>query len=151
MTLSKSWMVHRSSLAALQMMVICEQVTTGSVGKLEPAFCEGGNRAPHVDHRLPGRTCRRRRGDDQQAVFKCATICVTLQGAARFAARPASQSRHPQAGSDGRTNPLRHWRLCTDSPSRAASHTRTARPWDNLCPQPVRGAVAVRYLGAGMC
>jgi hypothetical protein len=49
---------------------------------------------------------------------------VTLQGVARFAARPAGQSRHPRAGSDGRTNPLGHRRLCTDSPSRAASHTR---------------------------
>ncbi len=76
---------------------------------------------------------------------------VTLQGVARCAARPESQSRHPLAGSDGSTNPLRHRRLCTDSPSRAASHTRTAGPWDNLCPQPVSGAVAVRYLKAEMC
>ena len=76
---------------------------------------------------------------------------VTLQGVARFAARPASQSRHPRAGSDGRTDPLRHRRLCTGSPSRAASHPRTAGPWDNSCPQPVSGAVAVRYLGADMC
>ncbi len=71
---------------------------------------------------------------------------VTLQGAARFAARPASQSRHPRAGSDGRTNPLRHRRLCTGSPSRAASHTRTAGSWDNSCPQPVSGAMVIRYL-----
>jgi hypothetical protein len=48
-----------------RMMVICEQVTTLSVGKLEPALCEGGKRARHVDHRLPGRTCRGRRGNDQ--------------------------------------------------------------------------------------
>ncbi len=76
---------------------------------------------------------------------------VALQGVARFTARQASQSQHPWAGSDGRANPLRYRRLCTDSPGRAASHTCTAGPWDNSCPQPVSGAVAVRYLGADMC
>jgi hypothetical protein len=63
-------------------------------------------------------------------------------GGPRFAARPASQSRHPRAGLDGSTNLLRHRRLCTDSPSRVASYTRTAGPWDNSCPQPVSGAVS---------
>ena len=63
--------------------------------------------------------------------------CVTLQGVVRHAARPASQSRHPRAGSDGRINPLRHRRLDTESPSRTASHTRTAGPKDQSCPSPV--------------
>ncbi len=99
-----------------------------------------------MDHRLPGRTCRRRRGNDRPATPPV-EICpdqparrgFTLQGAARFAARPASRSRHPRAGSDGCADPLRHRRLCTGSPSRAASRTRTAGPWDKSCPQPVSG------------
>jgi hypothetical protein len=43
-------------------------------------------------------------------------------GEARYAVGPASQSRYPRAGSDGRTNPLRHRRLFTDFPSRAATY-----------------------------
>ena len=62
---------------------------------------------------------------------------VTLQGVARYAARPASLSKHPRAGSGGRTNPLRHRRLYTDAPSQAASHTRTAGLEDQSCPRPV--------------
>ncbi len=64
---------------------------------------------------------------------------VSLGGAARFAARLASQTQ-PVSAPAGRTrigrptNPLRHRRFYSDSPSRAASHTRTAGPWG---PQPV--------------
>jgi hypothetical protein len=36
----------------------------------------------------------------------------------RYADGPASWSKHPRAGPDGRTNPPRHRRLSTDSPSR---------------------------------
>ncbi len=62
---------------------------------------------------------------------------VSQQGGARNATRLSSQYGPPRAGSDGRTNPLRHQRLCIDSPSRAASHTHTAGPEDQSCPRPV--------------
>jgi hypothetical protein len=45
----------------------------------------------------------------------CASVAA-LRG--RYADGPASQSQHPRAGPDGRTDPLRHRRLSTDSPSR---------------------------------
>ena len=92
----------------------------------------------------PGRTCRRRRGNDQPASRPWRTAPTSPPGGVfhRTAepaprAGPASQSTQPRAGSGGRTNPLRHRRLCTDSPSRTASHTRTAGPWDQSCPRPV--------------
>ncbi len=65
----------------------------------------GPRRAPAPDLlRVSGSTAAR------------ATRIFTLQGVARFVARPANQSRHPRAGSDGRTQaskltcPLRHRR-----------------------------------------
>jgi hypothetical protein len=69
-----------------------------------------------------------------------AMLSVSHPGEVKSATQPCLQWRsplrskagelvkHPLAGSDGRTNPLRHRRLCTDFPSRAASHTRTAGP-----------------------
>jgi hypothetical protein len=69
-------------------------------------------------------------------------------------ARQASWSRHLQAGSDGRTDPLRHQRLGIDSPSRAALKTCTAGPWELVgqwYPRPERSLRAVRCLGAKMC
>jgi hypothetical protein len=77
---------------------------------------------------------------------------VPHHGDARYAAGPASQSRYPRAGSDGRTSPL------ATRPS--ATHPRlsgsgritpaTAGPEDESCRLPGSGAGAVRYLGAGM-
>jgi hypothetical protein len=103
----------------------------------------GGRRARHRIQRL--RTdVSSPEGNDQPASRPWRTAPTSPPGGVfrRTAepaprAGPASQSTQPRAGSGGRTNPLRHRRLCTDSPSRAASHTRTAGPWDQSCPRPV--------------
>ena len=49
----------------------------------------------------------------------------------RFAAGPAWLVKEPRAGSDGRTYLLRHRRIYTDSPCRAATRMYTAGPWDS--------------------
>ena len=49
----------------------------------------------------------------------------------------ASQSWQPRAGSDGRTNPLRRRRPCTDSPSRVASHVLRRAEGTKSGPRPV--------------
>ena len=103
------------------------------------------------------RTYRRRRGKgrplrDHGGLPRLARPkgCVAARRG-RSAAGPAWLVKAPWTGPDGRTNPLRHRPLYTDSPSRAAPHTRTAGPWDRSCPRHPGGAVAVRHLGAEMC
>ena len=111
-----------------------------SVGYLEPAW-RGQDVEPDIGSRFFERTYRRRRGKgrtlrDRGGLPRLARPkgCVaTWRG--RSAAGPAWLVKAPRAGPDGRTNPLRHRLLYTDSPSRAASRARTAGPWDRSCPR----------------
>ena len=68
----------------------------------------------------------------------------------RSAAGPAWLVKATRAGPDGRTDPLRHRRLYTYSPSRVATHTRTAGQWDRSCPRHPGGAVVVLHLRVQM-
>jgi hypothetical protein len=127
-----------------------------SVGYLEPAW-RGQDVEPDIGSRFFERTYRRRRGKgrtlrDRGGLPRLARPkgCVAARRG-RSAAGPAWLVKATRAGPDGRTDPLRHRRLYTDSPSRAATHTRTAGPWDRSCPRYPGGAVAVRHLGAEMC
>jgi hypothetical protein len=70
---------------------------------------------------------RRQRGDYRPSP-------VTLQGVARCATGPASRSRHPRAGSDGRTNPLRNRRHRLSKSGRTQHvHRRPVGPTAIVC------------------
>ena len=73
-------------------------------------------------------------GKEMRSTHSCMKIYFIKNRSGETILFPASQSTQPLARSGGWTNPLRHRRLCTDFPSRAASHTRTAGPWNQSCP-----------------
>jgi hypothetical protein len=91
------WMVHWISSAPRQMMVIFAQVTTRSIGKLEPAFVtedvEPDMRIIASPESL-GRTCRGRPA--RYATRGEVPRLARPEG--YYAAGPVSQSRHPRAG-----------------------------------------------------
>ena len=98
------------------------------IRRLEPS-----SREKDVEHDIgscdSGRTCRRRRGTTSPLRDR-GELPRLARPKGCFAARrslprdrPASQCGPPRAGSDGRTKPLRHRRLCINSPSRATPHT----------------------------